>query len=88
MQALLGPGVEHVVDLPATQAWPERVERIIPSFDCRVLNVPSRVEAVKRSDIGQKAFGATYTAIVDASARPITQTEMLNAASPRNKSMA
>lgn len=32
--------------LLAAEAWPERVERIIPSFDCRVLNVPSRVEAV------------------------------------------
>jgi tRNA(His) guanylyltransferase len=32
--------------LLAANAWPERVERIIPSFDCRVFNVPSRVEAV------------------------------------------
>lgn len=33
--------------LLAAGAWPERVERIIPSFfDCRVFNVPSRVEAV------------------------------------------
>jgi tRNA(His) guanylyltransferase len=32
--------------LLAADAWPERVERIIPSFDCRVFNVPSRVEAV------------------------------------------
>jgi len=32
--------------LLAAEAWPERVERIIPSFDCRVFNVPSRVEAV------------------------------------------
>lgn len=32
--------------LLAADAWPERIERIIPSFDCRVFNVPSRVEAV------------------------------------------
>ncbi len=32
--------------LLAADAWPERVERIIPSFDCRVFNVPSRIEAV------------------------------------------
>ncbi|HCK84778.1 MAG TPA: hypothetical protein DHW63_09765 [Hyphomonadaceae bacterium] len=32
--------------LLATEAWPERARRIIPSFDCRVFNVPSRVEAV------------------------------------------
>lgn len=32
--------------LLAAEAWPERVERIIPSFDCRVFNVPSLVEAV------------------------------------------
>lgn len=32
--------------LLAAEAWPERVERIIPSFDCRVFNVLSRVEAV------------------------------------------
>jgi len=32
--------------LLAAEAWPERVGRIIPSFDCRAFNVPSRVEAV------------------------------------------
>jgi len=32
--------------LLAAEAWPERVERVVPSFDCRVFNVPSRVEAV------------------------------------------
>lgn len=32
--------------LLAVHAWPERVEHIVPSFDCRVFNVPSRVEAV------------------------------------------
>jgi tRNA(His) guanylyltransferase len=32
--------------LLAADAWPERVEHIIPSFDCRLFNVPSRVEAV------------------------------------------
>ena len=32
--------------LLAAETWPERVERIIPSFDCRAFNVPSRVEAV------------------------------------------
>ena len=32
--------------LLAAEAWPERVERIVPSFDCRVFNVPSRTEAV------------------------------------------
>ena len=32
--------------LLAADVWPERVERIVPSFDCRVFNVPSRMEAV------------------------------------------
>ena len=32
--------------LLAAEAWPERVARIVPSFDCRAFNVPSRTEAV------------------------------------------
>ena len=29
--------------------WPERVARIVPSFDCRAFSAPSRVEAVNTS---------------------------------------
>lgn len=32
--------------LLAAKAWPERVARIVPSFDCRAFSVPSRAEAV------------------------------------------
>lgn len=32
--------------LHASAEWPERVARIVPSFDCRAFSVPSRVEAV------------------------------------------
>lgn len=30
----------------ASEAWPDRVAKIVPSFDCRAFVVPSRVEAV------------------------------------------
>lgn len=32
--------------LLALPVWPERVARIVPSFDCRAFSAPSRVEAV------------------------------------------
>ena len=46
MTSVLSSMASAKFTLLAAEAWPDRVQRIVPSFDCRVFNVPSREEAV------------------------------------------